>query len=95
MQAARNRLAGWQIAGQRRFELSLDAFLRVWGSRGSKGLQADWLRPQARGFKPARAGPDPAEVTRAMLDAQKQTPEERAAAEEARKRVMSGIRKVS
>lgn len=75
--------------------MSLDAFLRVWCSRGSQGLQAEWLKPQERGFQPARAGPDPAEVTRAMLDAQKQTPEERAAAEEARKRVMSGIRKVS
>ena len=75
--------------------MSLDASLRVWCSRGSQGLQAEWLKPQERGFQPARAGPDPAEVTRAMLDAQKQTPEERAAAEEARKRVMSGIRKVS
>jgi hypothetical protein len=29
--------------------LSLDAFLRVWCSRGSQGLQAEWLKPNERG----------------------------------------------
>lgn len=76
--------------------MSLEAFLRVWCARGSQGLQADWLKPNERGFQqPARAGPDPAEVTRAMLDAQKQTPEERAAAEEARRRVMATVRRIA
>lgn len=28
--------------------MTLDAFLRVWCSRGSQGLQADWLKPQER-----------------------------------------------
>ena len=35
------------------------------------------------------------EETRAWLDSQKQTPEQRAASEEARKRVMSAVRRVS
>lgn len=29
-------------------DMPLDAFLRVWCSRGSQGLQADWLRPEER-----------------------------------------------
>lgn len=29
--------------------LTLEAFLRVWCSRGSQGLQADWLKPPERG----------------------------------------------
>lgn len=29
--------------------LSLDAFLQVWCSRGSQGLQAEWLKPAERG----------------------------------------------
>jgi uncharacterized protein YdaU (DUF1376 family) len=33
--------------------LSLDAFLRVWCTRGSQGLQADWLTPQERHAQPA------------------------------------------
>lgn len=28
--------------------MTLDAFLRVWCTRGSQGLQADWLRPHER-----------------------------------------------
>lgn len=43
----------------------------------------------------ANSGPDDAERTRQMLEAQKQTPEERAAAEEARRRVMAGIRRIA
>ena len=29
--------------------MTLEAFLRIWCSRGSQGLQADWLRPNERG----------------------------------------------
>jgi hypothetical protein len=29
--------------------LDLDAFLRVWCTRGSQGLQAEWLKPSERG----------------------------------------------
>jgi uncharacterized protein YdaU (DUF1376 family) len=32
--------------------MSLDAFLRIWCSRGSQGLQADWLKPQERTQSP-------------------------------------------
>jgi hypothetical protein len=37
--------------------LELDAFLRVWCTRGSQGLQAEWLRPAERG----RTASEPAE----------------------------------
>lgn len=33
--------------------MSLEAFLRVWCSRGSQGLQADWLKPHERPAPPA------------------------------------------
>jgi len=76
--------------------MSLEAFLRLWCARGSQGLQADWLKPHERQTQPPpRAGPDDAERTRQMLEAQRQTPEERAAAEEARLRVMAGIRRIA
>ena len=29
-------------------EVSLDAFLRIWCTRGSQGLQADWIKPHER-----------------------------------------------
>lgn len=35
--------------------LTLEAFLRVWCSRGSQGLQAAWLQPQERGRSPPEA----------------------------------------
>jgi hypothetical protein len=37
-------VAGAQSEAQKA-GMSLDAFLRVWCSRGSQGLQADWLKP--------------------------------------------------
>jgi hypothetical protein len=49
--------------------LSLEAFLQVWCTRGSQGLQADWLKPEERG-RAATAGPrihDDAEATARML----------------------------
>lgn len=37
--------------------LSLERFLQVWCTRGSQGLQADWLKPEERGSRapPARS----------------------------------------
>ena len=76
--------------------MPLGEFLKVWCARGSQGLQADWLKPHER-LKPAndKPGPDDAERTKAMLESQRMTPEQKAAAEEARRRVMAGIRRIA
>jgi hypothetical protein len=49
--------------------LDLEQFLRVWCTRGSQGLQADWLKPEERGRAQAAAGRhhDSAEDTARML----------------------------
>ena len=47
-------------------QMSLQAFLRVWCTRGSQGLQADWLRPDER---PSRAIPNRQEAIEARNQA--------------------------
>lgn len=46
-------LAG-ALAEAQKAGLTLERFLQVWCTRGSQGLQADWLKPHERGV-PARA----------------------------------------
>jgi hypothetical protein len=47
--------------------MSLEAFLRIWCTRGSQGLMADWLKPAERPAQPAGRHTDAAEATARML----------------------------
>lgn len=105
------RVQAWATAkGYDRLSEHLEAFKRKVAANGyqkvswddffMEAVREDWakLRGGKAGFAPPpdiRPGPDAAAATRAYLDRQKQTPEERAASEEARIRVMSALKVVS
>lgn len=73
--------------------MSLSAFLGVWCSRGSQGLQADWLKPNERAGvgKIAPVAPS-VEVWKPPPP---MTPEEKAASDEARRRAMTALKRIA
>ena len=77
--------------------MTFEAFLVVWCRRGSQGLEASWLQPDERAPQaaPMTIGSKAPDQTAAYLESQRQTPEQRAASDAARRETMAKLRKVA
>lgn len=109
--AVSERVRAWAEAkGYDRLSEHLEAFKRKVAANGyqkvswddffMEAVREDWakLRGGRPGIAPPpdiRPGPDAAAATKAFIESRRLTPEEMAASEEARRRVMSALKVVS